>query len=64
MTDHRLILCRFFSLATEDHAAHSFQRFVTMDLGKDVRDSLVVHLLRLEDCIDDRFVRKYHIVGE
>ena len=64
MTDHWLILRRFLSLATEDHVERSFQRFVKMDPGKDVHDSSVVHLLRLEDCIDNRFIRKYNVVGE
>jgi hypothetical protein len=35
-----------------------------IDLSKDVHDSLVVHLRRLEDCMDDRFIRKDNVVGE
>ena len=64
MTDNRFILRRFYHFATEGRAARSFQRVVIIDLGKDVNDSLVVHLRRLEDRMDDRFIRKHNVVGE
>ena len=64
MTDHRFILPRFHYFATEDCVARRFQRVVTIDLGEDVHNSLVVHLRRLENCIDDRFIRKHNVVGE
>ena len=35
-----------------------------IDLSKDAHDNLVIHLRRLEDCIDDRFIRKHNVVGE
>ncbi|SRR5258706_3742952 len=64
MADHRLILHPFCHLATEDCVARSFQRLLTIDLSKDAQDCLVVHLRRLEDCMDDRFIRKHNVVGE
>src|SRR5258706_1703803 len=64
MADHRLILHPFFHLATEDCVARSFQRLLMIDLIKDTHDSLVVHLRWLEDCMDDRSVRKHNIVDE
>ena len=64
MTDHRFILPRFHHFATEDCVARRFQRVVIIDLGKDVDDSLVVHLRRLEYRRDDCFTRKHNIVGE
>ena len=35
-----------------------------IDLSKNAHDSLVVHLRRLEDCMDDRFIRKHNVVAE
>ena len=35
-----------------------------IDLRKDAHDGFVVHLQRLEDCMDDFFIRKHNIVGE
>ncbi|SRR5258706_7242802 len=64
MADHRLILHPFCYLATEDCVVRSFQRLLMIDLSKDARYCLVVHLLRLEDCMDDRFIRKHNVVGE
>ena len=64
MADHRLIFHHFCHLATEDCVARSFQRLLMIDLSKHVHDSLVVHLRRLEYCIDDRFIRKRKVVGE
>ena len=64
MTDHRFILLCFHHFATEDCVAHRFQRVVMIDLGEDVHDSLVIHFRRLQDCIDDRFIRKHNVVGE
>ena len=64
MADHRLIFHPFCHLATEDCIARSFQRLPMIDLSKDAHDRLVVPLRRLEDCIDDRFLRKHNVVGE
>ncbi|SRR5258706_735043 len=64
MADHRLILHPFCYLATEDCVVRSFQRLLMIDLSKDAHDCLVVHLRRLEDCMDDRFIRKHNGVGE
>src|SRR5258706_13926939 len=64
MTDHKFILLCFHHFATEDCIACSFQRVVTIDLGKNVHDSLVVHLRRLEYCMDDCFICKHNVVGE
>ena len=64
MTDHRFILLRFHHVATEDCVACHFQRVVMIDLDKDVHDSLVVHLRRLEYRTDDCFTRKHNVVGE
>ena len=64
MADHRLIFHPFCHLATEDCVARSFQKILLIDFSKDAHDGLVVHLRRLEDCIDDRFIRKHNIVGE
>ena len=64
MTDHRFILLRFHHVATEDCVACHFQRVVMIDLDKDVHDSLVVHLRRLEYRADDCFTCKHNVVGE
>jgi len=64
MTHHKFILRRFLPLATAEHAVRSFQRFVIIDLGKDVHDSFVIHLRRLEYRMDDLFIRKHNVVGE
>ncbi len=64
MTDHKFIFLCFHHFATEDCVARSFQRVVIIDLGKDVHDSFVVHLRRLEYRMDDCFIRKHNVVGE
>ena len=64
MAYHRLIFHPFFHLATEDCVARSLQRLLMIDLSKDAHDCFVVHLRRLEDCMDDRFIRKHNVVGE
>ena len=58
MADHRLIGHPFFHLATEDCVARSFQRLLMIDLSNNSHDCFVVNLRRLEDCMDDRFIRK------
>src|SRR5258706_1610791 len=64
MMDHKFILLCFHHFATEDCVSCSFQRVVIIDLGKDVHNSFVVHLRRLEYHMDDCFIHKHNVVGE
>jgi len=64
MTDHGLILLLFCEFLAEDLVARSLQRIDSVDLSNDVNHRLIVHLRRLEHCIDDSFIREDDVAGQ
>ena len=64
MTDHGFVLLRLRTFAAEDCTPRSFQILVLIGLGKYVHAILVVHLRRLKNRLDDRFVGEDNIVDE
>jgi len=62
IADHRFILVRFRHFSTEDSVTCSFERFIAINLSKDVHHSFVVYLRWLEDGTDDGFISEDDIV--